>query len=542
MRTTPGSPQRKNPKNPAGDSAGCRSSVSQDGSQRPAFGVRLQTELLRIACAVPLIFFASATLAFSLLGPYADWMSVEKGYRQPQDIGGPMNINEGYRWNVPVLTYGFDRSFLDYFGSNGVAAVEEAVKTFNEIPPASQMDLNAFALNARRYNYAAESLAIIDLKTKALAALLEEMGLADPTRFMFCVHDYQNYGPWNNAFQVVIRNFDPASGLPSHYVNGVLFSYQVIEYAGTPVPGQLFCDASEVPVDAEADVFSPVLSFNTPYIFNPWGAYVTNLTLEDVAGLKFLLDGNQVRCESLPPDVHLANTNDGPLVVTADRPGIDKITLVRHPTGTLNGQFLPLTNRWTDVYYGYYTAGFQEVERITTHPDVLFTARDLGPDRSIQRTGTTNWVNNAELNGNDGGPGPGVIEGPVTIAFNSIGPFHELYGRISTNAFLTELDAIPIAGWGSFNGATTNAPILYPAGRSPFRPTEVHLDLSLGGVLHDLHWPIAGQPYRRFSLQTATNFTDWTTLRVLTNSGAPFDYNFEASSSERTRFFRTVQQ
>jgi len=28
--------------------------------------------------------------AFSLLGPYAGWMDVQKGYRLPGDIGGPL--------------------------------------------------------------------------------------------------------------------------------------------------------------------------------------------------------------------------------------------------------------------------------------------------------------------------------------------------------------------------------------------------------------------------------------------------------------------
>ena len=31
------------------------------------------------------------------------------------DIGGPMDVTNEYRWNVPVLTYGFDQSFVDYF-------------------------------------------------------------------------------------------------------------------------------------------------------------------------------------------------------------------------------------------------------------------------------------------------------------------------------------------------------------------------------------------------------------------------------------------
>ena len=48
--------------------------------------------------------------AYSLLGPYADWMDVQKGYRLSGEIGGPMNLGEGYRWNMPVVTYGFDRT------------------------------------------------------------------------------------------------------------------------------------------------------------------------------------------------------------------------------------------------------------------------------------------------------------------------------------------------------------------------------------------------------------------------------------------------
>src|SRR5213592_4037677 len=51
------------------------------------------------------------SFGFALLGPYADWMQLTNGYRFPNDIGGPMDINEEYRWNAPVLTYAFDQSF-----------------------------------------------------------------------------------------------------------------------------------------------------------------------------------------------------------------------------------------------------------------------------------------------------------------------------------------------------------------------------------------------------------------------------------------------
>jgi len=83
---------------------------------------------VRIALQFTIIFLLCAVRAhaFSLVGPYTDWMDRTKAYRGAS-IGGPMNFNEGYRWNIPVITYGFERSFLDYFGSNGVAAVDAAV-------------------------------------------------------------------------------------------------------------------------------------------------------------------------------------------------------------------------------------------------------------------------------------------------------------------------------------------------------------------------------------------------------------------------------
>ena len=142
--------------------------------------------------------------AFSLLGPYADWMDVPKGYRTPGDIGGPMNIGEGYRWNLPVVTYGFDRSFLDYFGSNGVAAVEGAIEILNALPPASSIELTNYPLEVWRINYRAQADHLLDLKTATLQLLLEQMGLTDPRRYIFTIRDYR-LGPdgTNYSFDVI---------------------------------------------------------------------------------------------------------------------------------------------------------------------------------------------------------------------------------------------------------------------------------------------------------------------------------------------------
>src|SRR5947207_2094457 len=112
-------------------------------------------------------------------------MDEAKSYRQYSDIGGPMNLGEGYRWNVPIVTYGFDKSFLEFFGSNGVIAVESAVSVLNNLPPASQIYLMAYSTEVQHVNFLAAAQNLLDLKSETLFLLLQHLGLAEPQRFAF---------------------------------------------------------------------------------------------------------------------------------------------------------------------------------------------------------------------------------------------------------------------------------------------------------------------------------------------------------------------
>jgi hypothetical protein len=145
----------------------------------------MNRELCIIQTVVLLALSVARVGAFSLLGPYASWMTPTLGYQQPDDIGGPMDINEEYRWNVPVVTYAFDQSFLDYFGSNGVAAVEQAIGVINDLPPASSIVLTNFLFESRRFNQVAGGQNQCDLKSATLSLLLEQLGLGQPTRYVF---------------------------------------------------------------------------------------------------------------------------------------------------------------------------------------------------------------------------------------------------------------------------------------------------------------------------------------------------------------------
>ena len=89
---------------------------------------------------------------------------------------GPKILGEGYRRNTPVMYYAYDANFLDFFGSNGVAAVDSAFAilnnafTNNPTGMTNGLDgysasLSEFPLESQSINYQAQSLGLMDLKS-----------------------------------------------------------------------------------------------------------------------------------------------------------------------------------------------------------------------------------------------------------------------------------------------------------------------------------------------------------------------------------------
>src|ERR1700690_712653 len=186
--------------------------------------------------------------AFSTGGPFEAWQVRDLGYNigERGDLVGPMNIDEDFRRNMPVLYYAFDENFLGYFGSNGVWAVDQAFKILNDLHNVSDTnfysaDLHEVPLEAKRFNQTAGALNLIDLKSVTLSVLMEQLGLADPIRYTWTLHD-RNAGancPVGNQYLVTKRNFgivpsDLDQLQYSSYVNGELFSYYIKEYCANP--------------------------------------------------------------------------------------------------------------------------------------------------------------------------------------------------------------------------------------------------------------------------------------------------------------------
>jgi hypothetical protein len=493
--------------------------------------MRLTKQLLSVGL---LLGFASVASAFSLLGPFKaganfpdpwqgdgyDGRPNGLGYSLAGDIGGPMLPFEAYRWNVPTLTYAFDFTFLQYFGPQGVAAVEEAIAILNALPPASQMSatLSEFPLDSKAQNGTAATLGLLDVKSFTLATLLEEMGLANPERFVWGLRGRVTGQGFTN-YSVLQMNFDPITIQPTRYVNGVLYNYVIFDDLG-PVGGEWASAVEWYQLDPLYQPYSSVAGAlggsdfqlgSSPDLgglgiggaFLGTGQYFSGLTRDDVGALKFLLSTNNMVFDTLLPTVlprasggfaspwapvissnffgtnltGLSNivgtiaTNFTNIVRTALRPGPDKITFQRVPL--LGTNFTPMTLRYTDRFINATNGRIvkQSVERLVLAPDIIFTVRDLGSVQEIPvraaRTGTTGWTNNAALNsfvGAQGLGGPGTINPSVVITFGDMLPYF-----LNLAAGEGDTEAAFASGlWGSFDG-TDRPPVVFP----------VYSDLSL---------------------------------------------------------------
>ena len=437
---------------------------------------------------------ALAVQAFSLLGPLEGWQVERVGMDLAGDIGGPKNPLGLYRINVPVVTYAYDPSFIQFFGTNGIAALESMIKFMNDLPPMSRITndgVNLYVnglpvpMDSMFPNFEAGALGLFDLKSVAWGVLLEELGLAESERWTWAIKSrVVRPGPVTNM-TVFHMNFDPITLAPTPFVNGVRYSYQIID-------GQDITDALELILDPLESGFNSVAGQNASFF--P-GQFFTGLSHDDLGGLKYLYSTNTVVVETLLPTVaprgpgsvvaptnligapwtpvflitnvftNIAGTNittSNTLVNVAPRPGINKLFFQRVEFDSIVGNFIPRTNIFADVFFTNSTARFQMVQRSIAFPDYIFAAGHTFPlplsgfPPAYMRTVTDGWINNDAVNGFSTNGGPGVITLPILITFTDEWP-----ATLHTPPFLDELNFVLFAQWGSFDG-TTNAPILYP--------------------------------------------------------------------------------
>lgn len=294
----------------------------------------------KLCCLIILALWGQLSWGFSLLGPINEPYQVQDlGYGLRGDIGAPKNLGEEYRRNTPTVFYSFDANFLDYFGSNGVVAIESAISVYNALPKASAMsaNLSEFPLQSTRENYLAETLFIDDMKSSTMTMLTEQLGLIEPERYVWTLHDrWQTPGstapcPANYNYLVIQRNFDPIISplnqlQATPYINGALYSYFIFEDCGVGAPPSAI--TVPFPVDPLDFSFTTVAG-NKP---SPGvGLYFTGLTRDDVAGLRYLYRTNLVNTESTGPNTLASVTNPVPqLLFTSNLTQLAELALTNN--------------------------------------------------------------------------------------------------------------------------------------------------------------------------------------------------------------------
>jgi len=310
-----------------------------------------------------LVAGVQASFGFALLGPFEVWQVRELNLREPGDIGGPHNLGEEYRRNTPVIYYSYDANFLDYFGAKGVAAVESAISIFNGLANVSSYskDLSEFPLESSRENYTAEALSLVDLKSETMFLLIENLGLAEPDRYTWLLHDRLHVGniacPVGMDYLVIMRNFDPVTTEPSTYVNGTRYGYEIIEFCGgTPD----LADAVEIPVDPLANTFTAVAAggffSSANLVFGATftgigGFYFTGLTRDDVGGLRYLLKASNMNTETAGPGTLAFTTNTTPQLLTTSNLNFLVNAGLTNDAATLQALFPGLVVADSSVYF-----------------------------------------------------------------------------------------------------------------------------------------------------------------------------------------------
>lgn len=477
------------------------------------------TRFFNLVALTVLLVSTSNTNAFSLAGPRPPWMSeaIPSSNACYSGLTGPMNIDEEYRFNVPIITYGVTSDFASFFGARGVEEIQKAIAVLDELPSADQLNIDDYPTQSMRINHRARALGLMDVKSIAIQSTMRALGLEDPTAYVYAPRNAWIQNGAVVEYYLTVRNFDPVTYLMSPYVNGTLYTYN---RQGCP---------SVFPVDPSERFFTtttPASSARSGPVELLSGLYISSLSRDDVGGIKYLYNSKNYNMETSIPDVTgtggvvaggggavggggiydysgfpggsgggaydsaVIATNALATVTTGNQPaggagagtttfinpavrgGIGVLDFVEANYDSLLGEFFtPMTVNFTDNYVTNGVRRSQRLIRNLIQPDLRFDARDLqGAFAQDPVTynplalGNVNWINSDTFDGTTGDDdGPGIIGG-ATLTFNTVTPFWN--GVVdATGAYLENgtFGAVSWQMWGAFDG-TTNDPVVFPQG------------------------------------------------------------------------------
>jgi len=439
-----------------------------------------------IGCLILGLLSLERASAFSTFGPFESFQTATLDYGTRYyygndiELGGTKNFGEGSRLNVPIITYAYDYTFLQYFGTKGVAAVDAAMNEMNKLPSSSNTRLKKFITQGnQQINYTAQALSLTDLKSTVMSLMIEHEGLIGESHVWDL--NYRDSTPTNcwYGYGVINRNYDPVSHEATPYVNGTPVGYWI--WDGCSI-GVQTADAIEQTVDGTSlaqYVYSAVATRYGQQV----GGYYLGVTRDDIGGLSYLYSQSRWEYESLDSNsvasygnlTWAATTTNNAVTsnnVTGLFGGVDKITYVKVGYDSLLGSaFVPRMYTFTIPFVTNGALQRLHVTRTVNRPDIIFAAGDLtvDPFNTVPNNypnayvRSFNFVNNGIATLGSFPVYNAVISPQEIITFNDGGPnyFNE------NPSFLDSLQFIiyPQLLWGSFNG-TTNTPVIFPSSAS----------------------------------------------------------------------------
>ena len=296
-----------------------------------------------------LLVGVESSLGFVMIGPMgaAEVAAAGTDFNITDDLGGPKELKQFFRWNNPYLTYTFDSSFVRYFGLEGMDAVHDAFRVVNDffIPAdgsydgVSSMDFarDGFLSNYNTtwVNTTAQNAQIIDIKSLTLGMLVNHLGVGNPHRYAFTVRGMSTNNTGTQvSFNVRLKNYDPLTWQPTDVINGVQYSYRLIHdsppQAGGALTAPTFVDMEEFTTDTSGNAWTSVAGIvdafygntaiywtDSPTAFN-FGVYYEGrnamggqyqprhaLTYDDVGALKYMYRTNNFVYEDLDLSINL---------------------------------------------------------------------------------------------------------------------------------------------------------------------------------------------------------------------------------------------
>jgi len=418
--------------------------------------------------------------AFTVWGPLESWQTADLDYSpQIAENGGSKILGAGSRVGLPAITYGFDETFAEFFGEQGIQAVDQAMAILNGLPKASAAspNLTEFVTDGnQQVNYTAEALGLIDLKSLTLNLMIEHLGLLGETH----VYDLSLREAIPNTvcefdYYVINRNYDPITYNPSTFVNGIQYGYNIVD--GCPVLS--VGAAIEYPKDTTASPLPPFTAVATIQGLLA-GGYYLNLTRDDFGGLRWLYRRNHLLSESIDPNSTFTSAGSSAFglsgfigLTNAANPtffgGVEKVTFVKIPyTGAT---FTPVTYNYSKLAIVNGQQTTVQFTRFITQPDIIFSAADLivravpFADPAVARSASflaPPIVSLGGLGNNGPGPLPNVILPLQSVTFNNA---NQIIWNEST-AFLSDNSVVETNfTLGSF-GSSSAPPIVFPNGAS----------------------------------------------------------------------------